>query len=199
LNLFIDWLLEIKNMKLYIKNMVCSRCKALVKSELDRIGIPHLLVELGVVNTKGEISPLQRTQLTDALRKCGFELIDDQKNELIEKLKRAIADLEYYSDGDLKTSFSDYISLRVSDNFISLNILFTEIEGVTIEKYIIEHKIDRVKELLVYDDLSLAEIAAKMHYSTSLQLANQFKGITGLSPTHFRQLRHSRQIRPESN
>ncbi|MBN2274694.1 MAG: helix-turn-helix transcriptional regulator [Bacteroidales bacterium] len=186
-------------MKLYIKNMVCSRCKTIVKDELDKIGIQYVTVELGEVNTTKKITTLQRTQLYDGLQLSGLELIDDGKNNLIEKLKMAIVDLEHYSDEDLKTSFSDYISLSVNDNFISLNTLFAEIKGITIEKYIIRHKIERVKELLVYDDLNLAEIALKMHYSNVSQLSSQFKRITGLTPSHFRQLRHTRNIIPKIN
>jgi YesN/AraC family two-component response regulator len=186
-------------MKLYIKNMVCNRCKMIVKAELDKVGIHFVTVELGEVITRKKITPLQRSRLYDALQLSGLELIDDRKNVLIEKLKRAIVDLENYSDEVLKTSYSDYISLSVSENFISLNTLFAEIEGITIEKYIIKHKIDRVKELLVYDDLDLAEIAFKMHYSNVAQLSSQFKRITGLTPSHFRQLRQTRNHNPESN
>jgi AraC-like DNA-binding protein len=145
------------------------------------------------------LTPLQKTHLSTALQKNGFELIDEQINGLIEKLKDSIIDLEKYSDEDLKTSFSDYISLNVKDNFVSLNTLFAEIEGLTIEKYIIKHKIDRVKELLVYDDLNLDEIAIKMHYSNAAQLSSQFKSITGLTPSHFRHLRHTRNINLQIN
>ncbi len=179
-------------MKLYIKNMVCSRCKTSVIAELDKLGVQYNSVAIGEVNTKNKITPLQRTQLYEGLQQQGFELIDEQKNELIEKLKRAIVDLENYSDEELKTSYSNYISLRVNDNFITLNTLFAEIEGITIEKYIIRYKIERVKELLVYEDLDLAEIAIKMHYSSPAHLSTQFKSITGLTPLHFRQLRHIR-------
>ena len=172
--------------------MVCSRCKTIVKAELDKIGVKYVTVELGEVNTLKKLTTLQRTQLFAGLQRAGLELIDDGKYDLIEKLKKAIVDLEHYSDEDLKTSFTDFISLRVNDNFISLNTLFSEIQGITIEKYIIRHKIDRVKELLVYDDLDLADIALKMHYSNVAQLSSQFKRITGLTPSHFRQLRHTR-------
>lgn len=186
-------------MKLYIKNMVCNRCIITVKSQLDKIGIAYDTVELGVINTKNDLTPLQETQLSAALYECGFELIDNQVNGLIEKLKESIVDLEKYSDEDLKTSFSDFISLSLKNNFISLNKLFAEIEGVTIEKYIIRRKIEMVKELLVYDELSLAEIAHKMHYSNAVQLSVQFKKVTGLTPSHFRQLRHSRMTNPGNN
>ena len=186
-------------MKLYIKNMVCNRCKTIVKTELGKINIAYDSVELGEVNTKEKVTLVKRNLLFEALQKSGLELIDDQKNDLIERLKKSIVDLEHHSDEDLKTSFSDYISLSVNDNFISLNTLFAEIEGITIEKYIIQHKIARVKELLVYNDLNLAEIALKMHYSSTAQLSRQFKRITGLTPFHFRQLRQTRNINPDSN
>ena len=114
-------------------------------------------------------------------------------------MKQAIIDLENHSDEELKTSFMDYISLIVNENYISLNTLFSEIEGITIEKYIIKHKINRVKELLVYDDFNLAEIALKMHYSTTSSLSNQFKHETGLSPSHFKQLRAERKFIPVLN
>ena len=179
--------------------MVCNRCRTTVKDTLEKLGIQYTSVELGEVNLQKHISAVQREKLGSALQKSGFELIDEQKNELIEKLKLAITDLEIYSDEDLKTSFSDFISLSVNDNFISLNTLFAEIEGVTIEKYIIRHKIARVKELLVYDDLTLAEIALKMHYSSTAQLSSQFKRITGLTRSHFRLLRSTRIKDPQFN
>ena len=179
--------------------MVCDRCKAIVKAELEKLDIAYNYVELGEVNTRSTITPAQRVMLFDGLQSAGFELIDDKKNGMIEKLKRAISDLEFYSDENLKTSFSDYISLNVNDSFISLNTLFSELEGVTIEKYIIRQKIDRVKELLVYGDLSLDEIAKKLHYSHTVQLSSQFKRMTGLTPSHFRQLRQTRRTYPESN
>jgi YesN/AraC family two-component response regulator len=179
-------------MKLYIKNMVCSRCKKIVKAELDKMDIHYASVELGEVTIHKKLTAIQHTDLCVALQQSGFELLDDHKNDLIEKLKCAIIDLEHYSDEDLKTSFSDYISLRVNDNYISLNTLFAEIEGITIEKFIIKHKIELVKELLVCEDLNLADIAIKMHYSNIAQLSSQFKSITGLTPSHFRQLRQTR-------
>jgi len=183
-------------MKLYIKNMVCNRCKTTVKSELDKIGIQYDTVKIGEVITEGKITSEQRAQLSAALQQSGFELIDDQKNELIGKLKKSILDLQHYSDEDLKTNFSDYISLIVDDNFISLNKLFEEIEGITIEKYIIKRKIERIKEMLVYEDLNLDEIAIIMRYSTTASLSNQFKRETGLTPAHFRQLRNNRTYTP---
>jgi AraC-like DNA-binding protein len=177
-------------MKLYIKNMVCNRCKTTVKSELDKLGIQYVTVVLGEVTVRKKISAEQHHSLFLALKQSGFELITNEKNYLIEKLKCAIFDLGMISDGDLKTSFADFISLRVNDSFNSLNALFSEIEGITIEKYIIQQKVELVKELLGYEKLNMIEIAYKMHYSTVAQLSNEFKSITGLTPVHFRQLRH---------
>jgi YesN/AraC family two-component response regulator len=178
-------------MKLYIKNMVCDRCKTTVESELNKIGIHYDSVKTGEVSTKEKITSEQRLKLSVALLLCGFELIDNQKNELIERLKNSIIDLEQYSDEDLKTSFSDFICMTVDDNFISMNKLFAEIEGMTIEKYIVKRKIEKIKEMLVYEDINIEEIALKMHYSSTVSLSYQFKRETGLSPSHFRQLRHS--------
>lgn len=186
-------------MKLYIKNMVCTRCETTVKSAFDQIGIQYDSVKTGEVSLREKITSEQRLQLSAALLLDGFELIDDQKNELIEKLKQSIIDLEQYSDEDLKTSFSDYISLVVDDNFISLNKLFAEIEGMTIEKFIIKRKIERIKEMLVYEDLNLDQIAHKMHYTSTASLSHQFKHETGLTPSHFKNLRVIRKIIPELN
>ncbi len=183
-------------MKLYIKNMVCERCKTIVKRELDNVGVKYNSVQYGEVDTTEDLTISQRTKLHDALQKSGFELIDSHKHALIEDLKSAIHDMEGFSDEDLKTSFTDYISLRVNDNFISLNTLFSELEGVTIEKYIIRRKIERVKEMLVYEDISLSEIAHKLHYSNTIELVRQFKSITGLTPSHFSLLRCSRVQNP---
>lgn len=191
--------LKIFNMKLFIKNMVCNRCKTTVKNELDKIGIQYNTVKIGEVITDSKITSEQRLLLSVALQQSGFELIDDHKNELIAKLKKSILDLEHYSDEDLKTSFTDYISLNVDYNFVSLNKLFAEIEGITIEKYIIKRKIERIKEMLVYEDIGLEEVALKMHYSSVAALSNQFKRETGLAPSHFRQLRSIRNSIPFSN
>jgi AraC-like DNA-binding protein len=170
--------------------MVCSRCKTTVKTELDKLGIKYVSVELGEVTVRKRLTSMQHHLLYLALELFGFELINNEKNYLIEKLKRAIFDLEKYSDEDLNTSYSDFISLRVNDSFISLNTLFSEIEGITIEKYIIKQKIELIKELLEHNNLNISEIAVKMHYSNVAQLSSEFKSITGLTPLHFRQLRH---------
>ena len=177
-------------MKLYIKNMVCSRCKETVKTELDKLAVRYVSVDLGEVIIRKKLTSDQHHLLKSSLEQFGFELINNEKNYLIEKLKRAIFDLEMFSDEELKTSHSDFISLKVNDNFISLNTLFSEIEGITIEKYIIKQKVELVKELLGHNNLNITEIAVKMHYSNVAHLSSEFKSVTGLTPLHFRQLRH---------
>jgi len=184
---------------LYIKNMVCDRCKTMVKSDLDAAEVPYASVELGRVTLNGEITSQQRKQLAEALHKNGFVLIEEEKNLIIEKLRAAIANLEKYADEDLKISFTDFLSLSLKDNFISLNTLFSEIEGLTIEKYIIRHKIEKIKELLVYENFTLTEIANRLHYSSVAQLSNQFKRSTGLTPTHFKLLRQTRFTNQQIN
>jgi AraC-like DNA-binding protein len=177
-------------MKLYIKNMVCDRCKSTVESELNKLGIQYASVELGEVTVRKKITAEQRQAIFLALKHSGFELISVEKNTLMEKLKCAIFDLGMITDGNLKTGFIDFISLRVNDSFNSLNALFSDIEGMTIEKYIIKQKIELVKELLGYNNLNISEIANKLHYRNVAQLSSEFKSITGLTPLHFRQLRH---------
>ncbi len=190
---------KFKKMKLYIKNMVCSRCRTTVKTELDNLGLQYDSLDLGEVTIGKKLTKSQRRRLFTALKQHGFELIDDQKNFLIEKLKSTITDLESCSDEDLHTSYSDFISLRVHKSFISLNSLFSEVKGITIEKYIIKQKIELVKEMLGLGRLNLAEIAVKMHYSSVAQLSSQFKSITGLTPSHFTQLRNISFNNPSIN
>ena len=186
-------------MKLYIKNMVGNRCKMRVKNVLDKIGIQYDSVEYGEVITQKTLIPSQRKQLNAELLKSGFELIADKKNLLMTKLKESIFDLEKYSDADLKTSFSDYINLNAKDNFIFLTKLFAIIEDVTTEKYILQRKIEIVKELLVNNEYNLNEIALKMHYSNATELSRQFISVTGLTPSHFKLLRNTRIDNPKNN
>ncbi|RPH31851.1 MAG: helix-turn-helix domain-containing protein [Bacteroidales bacterium] len=186
-------------MKLYIKNMVCGRCITNVKAELDKMGIEYSLVELGEVTIMKKLSSIQHKQLFNALKKKGFELIDALKNDIIERLKVAIAHLESNSDENLKTSYSDYISLSVNDNFIYLNTLLADIKGTTIEKFIIKHKIEMVKGLLLNKSLKLDAIALKMRYSNVNKLSVQFKSITGLTPSHFRMLQQMENKNFKSN
>jgi len=179
-------------MKLFIKNMVCIRCKMVVRSELERIGIQYKVVELGEAELFDNISPDQREQLNLLLKKSGLELMDDKKSMLIEKIKTVIIELVHYSGELPKTKFSEYLSEKLNHDYTYLSNLFSEVQGITIEHFLIAHKIERVKELLVYDELNLTEIAYKLHYSSVAHLSNQFKKVTGLTPSHFKQLKDKR-------
>ena len=179
-------------MKLFIKNMVCIRCKMVVKSELERIGVPYTVVELGEVELKERISREQRDELDILLKKSGLELMDDKKSMLIERIKTVIIELIHYSNELPKTKFSEYLSDKLNHDYTYLSNLFSEVQGITIEHFIIAHKIERVKELLVYDELNLTEIAYKLHYSSVAHLSNQFKKVTGLTPSYFKQLKNKR-------
>lgn len=174
--------------------MVSIRCKMVVKAELERLGLHYSTVELGEVEIREDISAEQRDQLNIALKKSGLELMDDKKSMLIEKIKNVIVEMIHYSEEELKTNFSDYLSEKLHYNYTYLANLFSEVQGTTIEHYIIFHKIERVKELLVYNELNLSEIAYQMHYSSVGHLSNQFKKITGLTPSHFKELRHKRRV-----
>jgi YesN/AraC family two-component response regulator len=180
-------------MKLYIKNMVCIRCKMVVKSELDKLGLHHLRVELGETEIQEDLTSRQLKQLDIALRKTGLELMDDKKSVIVEKIKSIIIELVHYSDSQIKVNLSDYLSDKLNHNYSHLSSLFSEVKGTTIEQFYLAHKIEKVKELLVYDELNLTEIAYKLHYSSVAHLSNQFKKMTGLTPSHFKDLKHKRR------
>ena len=180
-------------MKLYVKNMVCIRCKMVVKAELQELGLHCTYVELGEAEVLENISPLQREQIKTALLKSGLELMDDKKSVLIQKIKNVIVELVHYSEEPLTIKFSEYLSQKLHHDYTYLANLFSEVQGTTIEKFLISHKIERVKELLVYDELNLTEIAYQMHYSSVAHLSTQFKKVTGLTPSHFKQLKNKRR------
>ena len=169
--------------------MVCSRCKMVVKAELEKLGITPLNIELGEVTIEKDLNASEKKQLELVLRDLGFELIDDKKSRYIEKIKSLIIKLIYEQNNDLKITLSDYLSQNVYHDYFYLSNLFSEIEGTTIEKYFISQKIERVKELLAYKELSLSEIAYQLNYSSVAHLSNQFKKVTGLSPSHFKNIR----------
>ena len=179
-------------MKLYIKYMVSIRCKMLVKEEFKKLGL-HFIVDMGVVEIMEDITPEQREQIRSALLKSGLELMDDKKAVLIEKIKNVIIEMIHYTDELPKVNFSDYLSEKLNYDYTYLANLFSEVQGTTIEKFIISHKIERVKELIIYDELNLTEIAWKMHYSSVAHLSNQFKKMTGLTPSHFKSLKNKRR------
>jgi AraC-like DNA-binding protein len=164
-----------------------------VKSELEKLGLHYVSVDLGETEIMEEISPEQLTHLSIALKKTGLELMDDKKSILVEKIKTIIIELVHYADEQIKINLSDYLSERLNHNYTYLANLFSEVKGTTIEQFYLAHKIEKVKELLVYDELNLTEIAWKMHYSSVAHLSNQFKKMTGLTPTHFKNLKNKRR------
>ncbi len=164
----------------------------LVKEELKKLGL-HFIVDMGVVDIMETITPEQREIIKAALLLSGLELMDDKKAVLIEKIKNIIIEMIHYTDELPKINFSDYVSEKLNYDYTYLANLFSEVQGTTIEKFIISHKIERVKELIIYDELSLTEIAWNMHYSSVAHLSNQFKKNTGLTPSHFKQLKDKRR------
>ncbi len=173
--------------------MVSIRCKMLVKEELKKLGLHFILVEMGVAEIMENITDTQRQQIKDALQLSGLELMDDKRAVLIEKIKAVIIEMIHYTDEVPKVNFSDFLSEKLNYDYTYLANLFSEVQGTTIEKFIISHKIERVKELIIYDELSLTEIAWKMHYSSVAHLSNQFKKNTGLTPSHFKNLKNKRR------
>lgn len=178
---------------LFIKNMVCNRCIFVVDNELEKLGINAKNIQLGEVSFDKEPTADEKMQLNKALVNLGFELIDSKKGRIIEKIKTVIIDMVHHSDHDEKNNLSDVLSKELHHDYNYLSNLFSEVEGVTIEKYFIAQKIEKVKELLVYDELSLSEIASRMNYSSVAYLSNQFKKVTGLTPSHFRQIREEKR------
>ena len=181
------------NMKLYIKNMVCSRCKMVVKNQFEYIGLQPISVELGEVEIEQTPSASQMTQLNTTLKALGFEIIDDRKVQTIEKIKNLIVTLVHHSNNEISTNLSTFISSQLLQDYNYLSNLFSEVEGTTIEKYFIAQKIERVKELLVYNEMTLSEIADQLGYSSVAYLSNQFKKVTGLTPSHFKTLKENKR------
>lgn len=173
---------------LFIKNMVCNRCIMVVQQELENLGLDVKSVTLGEVTLGKEPAPEERKRIESALVPLGFEVIDDKKSRIIERIKTIIIDLVHYHDNDTKVNLSELLSSELHHDYNYLSNLFSEVEGITIEKYVIAQKIEKVKELLVYDELSLSEIAYRLNYSSVAYLSNQFKKVTGLTPSHFRQI-----------
>ncbi len=172
--------------------MHITRCKTIVRNELYRLGLQHNKIELGQVELKGSISQEYLNMLDMALKDSGLELIYNKENRLIEKIKDAINELIDLPEDITKPNLSDYIRRKVNYDYTYLSNLFSALQGITIEKYIIAQKIERVKELLVYGELNLSNIAYKLHYSSVGHLSNQFKKVTGLTPSHFMQLRNNK-------
>jgi len=164
-----------------------------VKEELSRLGLHFIIVDMGVVDIMEDLTTEQRDEIGLALKKSGLELMDDKKAVLIEKIKNVIIEMVHYSEELPKKNFSDFLSSKLNYDYSYMANLFSEIQGTTIEKFIILHKIERVKELIIYNEFNLTEIAYRMHYSSVAHLSNQFKKITGLTPSHFKLLKTARR------
>lgn len=173
--------------------MVCVRCKLVVKAELEKLSVHINYVELGEASIAEDLTIAQHGQFRDALIPFGLELMDDKKSILIQKIKNVIIELIHYAEEPLIVNFSVYLSEKLGYDYTYMANLFSLVQGTTIEKFIIAHKIERVKELLVYDEMNLTEIAYQMHYSSVAHLSAQFKKVTGLTATHFKKLKTDRR------
>jgi AraC-like DNA-binding protein len=173
--------------------MVSNRCKMAVKEELKKLGLHYIVVDLGEVDIMENISMEKRALLKVNLLHSGLELMDDKKAMLIEKIKTIIIEMVHHSNEIIKVNFSDYLSEKMNHDYTYLSNLFSEVQGTTIEQYIISHKIERIKELIIYGEHNITEIAWKMGYSSVAHLSSQFKKVTGLTPSHFKQLKDKRR------
>lgn len=180
-------------MHLYIKNMVCPRCTAAVRNELEQMNLSITSLELGEAEITRDLSAEETVHLDNALKKLGFELIGDRKSRMIEQIKTEIVYLVHHSDEILKTNLSAWLADKLHYDYTYLSNLFSEVEGTTIEKYYIAQRIEKVKELLVYDELSLAEIADSLGYSSAAYLSSQFKKVTGLTPTFYKSVKETKR------
>lgn len=178
---------------LHIKNMVCNRCIMVVRSQLEQLGISPLSVELGLAVLPVEVTEEVYQAVKASLEPLGFELLDDKKSQLTEQIKDAIIQLVHYSDSNLKVNLSDYLVEKFHRDYGSMSKLFSETTQTTIEKYFIAQKIERAKELLVYGELSLNEIADQLNYSSAAYLSAQFKSVTGLTPSYFRKIKENKR------
>lgn len=170
-----------------------------VKSELEKLGLHHTRVELGETEIMEDLSLEQKDTLSTSLKKIGLELLDDKKHIMVERIKTIIVELVHYNDEQIKINLSDYLSEKLNHNYTYLSNLFSEVKGITIEKFYLYNKIERAKELLVYDELNLTEIAWKLHYSSVAHLSNQFKKMTGLTPSHFKNLKNKNRSALEND
>ena len=180
-------------LKIFIKNMVCIRCQMVVKAELEKLGLRYTHVKIGEADIVDNVSQDQLSQLDAGLRKSGLHLMENKKSILVEKIKSAIIELVHQTEEQIKENLSEYLSKKLDYDYTYLANLFSAEKGFTIESFYLTHKIEKVKELIVYDELNLTEIAYKTHYSSVAHLSNQFKKITGLTPSHFKKLIQKRR------
>lgn len=174
--------------------MVCTRCKMTVEAELKHQGFHPKSVALGEVEIEEELTDIQRKALDDALAQYGFSLINDRKGRIVERVKTLIVELIQESNSDLKQNLSTYLSDKFNLDYTYLSSLYTQIEGSTIEQFYITQRIEKVKELLVYDELSLSEIADRLNYSSVAYLSSQFRRVVGLTPSHFKKVKSDKRI-----
>lgn len=179
--------------KLHVKNMVCNRCILVVKSELEKLGQEVLSIELGEVVLKNEISVNDKKDITKQLETFGFEILNDSSSKTIEKIKTILIDLVQNKNNNINVTLSDYLIQNLHQDYSKLSNLFSTVEGISIEKYFINLRIEKVKELIVYDELSLSEIADLLNYSSVAHLSNQFKKVTGFSPSYFKKIKESKR------
>ena len=184
-------------MKLYIKYMVSLRCKMIVKEELKKLGLHETALDLGLVEIQEDITNEMRQLLRENLKHSGLELLDDKKSILIDKIKTVIIEMIHYNEELPAGNYSEYIAEKLNYDYTYLSNIFSEVKGTTIQHFIIMHKIERVKELLLYNQLNLSEISYKLNYSSTAHLSNQFKKITGLSPSFFKKLGKKRLLNLE--
>ncbi|WP_242095125.1 helix-turn-helix domain-containing protein [Aestuariivivens sediminicola] len=185
-------------MKLYIKYMVSLRCKLFVKHELERLGLNYKNIELGMIELKEDISESQKQEFKLNLAKSGLKLMDDKKRILIDKIKNVIIEMIHYSDETPKVNYSDFIAEKLNYDYTYLSNLFSEVKGITIQHFIIKHKIERAKELILYNELNLTEIAYKLNYSSVSHLSNQFKKVTGHTPSYYKKIGQKRKSNLEN-
>jgi YesN/AraC family two-component response regulator len=180
---------------IYIKYMVSQRCKLLVKDELMKLGIEYVAIDLGVIELSNPITTEQKVILRANLIKSGLELLDDKKSILIEKIKTLVIEMIHYAESDTvsKNKFSVYLAETIGYDYTYLSNVFSEVKGITIEQYIITNKIERVKELILYNELNLSKIARKLQYSSVAHISAQFKKVTGLTPSFFKQLAENKR------
>jgi AraC-like DNA-binding protein len=185
-------------MVLHIKFMVSKRCKIMVKEELKKLGLHYIVVDLGAVEIMEDIDADLRNKLKENLLVSGLELLDDKKSILIEKIKNLIIEMVHYNGELPEVNYSHFIADKLGYDYTYLANIFSEVQGSTIQQYIIVNKIERVKELLLYDEMNLTEISYKLNYSSVAHLSNQFKKVTGLTPSFFKQLKHKKRISLEN-
>ncbi len=181
-------------MKLYVKNMACLSCKVVIKDALQELDILPVKVEMGEIETKEDLSEDEKKILNSKIRKAGLELLETKQGILIEKIKKTVVDYVYHSEEKENINFSDLLSKKLNYSYGYLANFFSEVEANTIEQYVISMKIERIKEMIMFEEFTLTEIAYKLHYSSVAHLSAQFKKVTGLTPSHFKSLKKKRRI-----